>query len=102
MRALANSKPLNIDSLGSALPKQAAARGENMVLLSIGEQRYAIPLTAVQEILPMPLLSRSPRMPPILDGFMHLGGIAVAVVNLARLFDLPDAASTLYTPLLLL
>jgi purine-binding chemotaxis protein CheW len=83
------------------MPMPAAGQGLDRVLLRLGEQRYAIPLTAVREVLPLPLLSRPPRMPAILDGFLHLDRIAVAVVNLARLFDLPDAPPALYTPLLL-
>jgi chemotaxis signal transduction protein len=102
MRTAADRKPLNVDSSANTPANLTSSRGEKMVMLCIGEQRYAIPLAAVQEVLPLSMLSRPPRMPAILDGFMHLGGTVVAVVSLARLFNLPDAAPTLYTPLLLL
>ncbi|HEX3997932.1 MAG TPA: chemotaxis protein CheW [Pirellulales bacterium] len=92
----------NVDSSVKSTTSVASSAGEKMVILSIGQQRYAIPLAAVQEVLPLSVLSRPPRMPLILDGFLHLGETAVAVVNLPRLFNLPDAPTALYTPILLL
>lgn len=102
MQSLADSLPLPFDAAGKGPANRTAARGEKLIVFCIAEQRYAIPLAAVQEVLPLPLLSRSPRMPSILAGFMHLGGMAVAIVDVARLFDMPSADCGLYTPLLLL
>lgn len=93
---------MNVGPPLKASSQLTPARGEKLVVFCVGDGRYAIPLAAVREVLPLPLLSRSPQMPAILDGFMHLGGIAVTVVNVARLFDVPEAAPALYTPLLLL
>jgi purine-binding chemotaxis protein CheW len=47
-------------------------------------------------------LARSPALPAALAGFLNLGGTAVAVLRLDRLFGLPDSAPGLYTPLILL
>ncbi len=47
-------------------------------------------------------LARTPGQPSLLEGFLNLRGVAVPVVRLDRLFDLPPVAVGLYTPLLVL
>lgn len=73
-----------------------------LVLFRLADQTCALPSKWVQEILPMAHLARPPGLPLILEGFLNLGGIAVPVLPLARLFNLPQQAPGLYTPLLVL
>jgi purine-binding chemotaxis protein CheW len=89
----------------SASPKRADADvcfDRRFVLMGVADQRYAMPVDAIQEVLAAPELSTPPGMPRILVGFMDVGGTATPVVSLARLFDLPEALAVLYTPILLL
>jgi purine-binding chemotaxis protein CheW len=72
------------------------------MVFHLAEQAYALPLRAVQEVVPLASLSQPPGLPSVLAGFLNLGGTAVAVVRLDRLFGLPDQPVGLYTPLLIL
>ena len=62
----------------------------------------AIPLQAVQQIVPMTLLSRPPGLPDILEGFLNLRGAHVPVVQMRRLFDFPPAEPGLHTPVIIM
>ncbi|HEX4144308.1 MAG TPA: chemotaxis protein CheW [Pirellulales bacterium] len=73
---------------------------EKVIIFHLADQAYAIPLDAVLEILPMARLAHPPGLPAVLAGFLNLGGTAVPVVKLARLFGLAEQAPGLYTPLL--
>jgi purine-binding chemotaxis protein CheW len=77
-------------------------RDNSYAVLQVADTSFAIPLHAVREVLPKAALSALPGMPRILDGFLTLDGTVVAVLSLARLFRLKDAASVLYSHLLLL
>lgn len=72
-----------------------------LVWMRIADQAYAIPVTDVREILPLPELIAVPAGPNLLAGFLNLGGRLVPVVQLSRLLDLPDQEPDLWTPLLL-
>ena len=93
-----------------AIQRTAPSRGEartprratSFLVFRLPEADCALPLTALREIVPMASLSRPPGMPSLLEGFLNLGGTAVPVVRLDRLFDLPDLVLGLYTPLLIL
>lgn len=85
------------------VPTTASGRGQRTLLVfSLAGQTYALPLLRMQEIVPMAALSRPPGLPDMLAGFLNLGGTAVPVVRLDRLFKLPDLTPGLYTPLLIL
>jgi purine-binding chemotaxis protein CheW len=73
-----------------------------LVVLHIGSQAYALPLAELDELVPMAQLSRPPGLPGVLDGFLNLGGTAVPVLRLDRLFGLPELTPGLYAPLLIL
>jgi purine-binding chemotaxis protein CheW len=73
-----------------------------VLVFHLAGQAYALPLEEVQEIVPMAELSRPPGMPSALAGFLNLGGCAVPVLRLDRLFGLREQDIGLYTPLLVL
>src|SRR6266851_3189772 len=83
-------------------PKPPSRRQRCLLVFRLADQRYALPLAEVQEILPIAMLARPPRLPSILAGFLNLAGEAVPVVRLACLFELPDQPASLYTPLVIL
>lgn len=59
------------------------------VIFRLGNERYALPLAAVREVLlPPPSLSRVPRAPPPIRGVMNLRGRVVTVVELRSLLRL--------------
>jgi purine-binding chemotaxis protein CheW len=78
---------------------------ENAVTLLVFQSSglaCAFPLDAVQKIVPMALLSCPPGLPSGLAGFLNLRGIAVPILRLDRLFDLPEQQPGLYTPFIIL
>ena len=75
---------------------------QQVLVFEIAGDSFAIPLDAVREILPLPLLSHPPGIPSFLEGFLNLGGQAVPVLNPARLFRLQGPASGPYSHLIVL
>jgi purine-binding chemotaxis protein CheW len=73
-----------------------------VLLFDLSGQAYAISVLAIREIVPLAMLSQPPGLPPLIAGFLNLGGTSVAVVRTARLFGLPERETGLYTPLLIL
>lgn len=78
---------------------EACARGgsewvgvRTFVTIRCGERLCALDRAAVQEVTPLPELSRPPSLPASVEGVMNLAGEAVLVVDLVRLLDVaPDA-----------
>lgn len=73
-----------------------------VALFDVGGRRCALPTAAISEVLLMPELAHPPGMPAFLAGVMNLGGTAVPVIRLDRLFGLPEVEPGLYTPIMLL
>lgn len=76
--------------------------GGAVLVFQLAEQRYALPLRDVLELLPMAALAGSPALPAVIAGFLNRDGTAVAVIRFARLLGLPERPPGLYTPLVLL
>ena len=83
------------------LAREAITR-QRIVVFQVAAQLYALPVVAVSEIVSLAQLSQPPGLPPVLAGFLNLGGAAIPVVRLARLLGLPEQPVGLYTPLILL
>ncbi|WP_349362347.1 chemotaxis protein CheW [Roseomonas sp. E05] len=66
----------------------AAPSADPYLLLRLGSRTCALPGSAVREILPLPRLWRPPGLPRPLAGFLNLGGEALPVLDLVRLFGL--------------
>jgi purine-binding chemotaxis protein CheW len=73
-----------------------------VLIFQVGENACAIRIDAVQELVPMCMLSRAPGQPPLVEGFLNLRGTAVPVLRMNRLFDLPAAPPGLHSPLIVL
>jgi len=73
-----------------------------LVVFSLAETFCALDLGKVREILPTAELSAPPGMPDLLAGFLNLGGTAVPVLRLGRLFQMPVKEPGLYEHLILL
>lgn len=66
-----------------------SVRGRYLIFL-LADRMYAVPVEAVQEIVPMAELAQTAGAPSFLAGFLDFGGELIAVVSLRRLFKLPD------------
>src|SRR5438105_447504 len=68
----------------------AAEQSIRHVLFRVGQERFALPLDAVREVVnPQPPFARVPRTSDAVRGAMNLRGRVVAVVDLAPLVGLP-------------
>lgn len=71
------------------------------MLFHIGRERYALPLTAVQRVLPAARLTALPGAPPWVPGLLDLHGEPVPVIDLSRLAGTPSDAVRYDTRILL-
>ncbi|RYZ79427.1 MAG: chemotaxis protein CheW [Proteobacteria bacterium] len=64
------------------------------IKFQLGDRFFALPLELAGEILPMATLMKPPGLFPLLEGFLNLGGIAIAVLRLDRALGLPMVEPT--------
>lgn len=81
---------------------EAVLRPRDVLVFRVAGGACALPLEAVEELVPYAELSRPPGLPSVVDGFLNLGGTAVAVLRLDRLFDLPAGRAGLSSLLIIL
>lgn len=66
-------------------------RGLNSAIaFSLGDQRYALPLSAVDRVVRMVAITPLPKAPDIVLGVVNLQGQVIPVINIRRRFSLPD------------
>jgi purine-binding chemotaxis protein CheW len=82
--------------------KNFASSDGKLLVFAIAGHYCAVPVEAVQEIVPMATLSCVPGQPSLLEGFLNLRGTAIPILRLSRLFDFPAAEPGLHTPLIIL
>lgn len=83
-------------------PSDAMQVQRSMLVFHLSGEMCGLPVESVREVVPMAALSRPPSLPSILEGFLNLGGTAVPVLRLDRLFGLPEQPPGLYSPLVIL
>lgn len=68
------------------------ATDNSYLIVMCGSYSCAIPTSSVSEILPLPALAQPPQTPPIVAGFLDIGGTATIIVDLAVILgDAPSA-----------
>jgi purine-binding chemotaxis protein CheW len=72
------------------------------VAFALGEERYGIESVYLREVLMFPTITPLPTSPLWVAGLINLRGQIVSVVDLKRLFGLPDGAAEKARPVLLL
>jgi purine-binding chemotaxis protein CheW len=78
-----------------ARPPETAAgesRSDMLVIVRVGVERFAIPLSAVTEVVRNPQCAAIPLAPPVVAGVLQVRGEVVPVVQLSRVVSLPDPA----------
>lgn len=73
-----------------------------VVVFSLGEERFALPTTSVLEVLHLPKLHRPGGAPRLLAGFFRLADDLVPVVRLDHLLALSESPPGPYASVLLL
>jgi len=59
-----------------------------MVVTSLSNEEYGIPIMQVQEIIKIPEITRIPNMPDFIEGVINLRGKIVPVIDLRKRFNL--------------
>ena len=72
-----------------------------VLVFHIGAERYALPLAAVQRVLPAARLKALPGTPPYVAGLLDLHGAPVPVIDVSRLAGTPAEALRYDTRILL-
>ncbi|MBF0289259.1 MAG: purine-binding chemotaxis protein CheW [SAR324 cluster bacterium] len=75
----------------SAAIETTAEAMEHVLLFSLGEVCYAIPLYYTQEVLKVPYITRVPHAPPVIAGIMNLNGEIVSVCRISHILDMPSS-----------
>lgn len=75
-------------------PPDIEANENQFVTFSVAGEIFAAPMAPVQEIIRVPTLAQVPLAPPSLLGLANLRGRILPIVNLRRIFRLPDIEDT--------
>jgi purine-binding chemotaxis protein CheW len=65
-----------------------------VVEFGLAQERYGIPTPAVREVYPLKDLTPVPCVPPFVPGIINVRGQILAVIDIKKLFDLPQQGIT--------
>jgi len=86
----------------SGTSKKSGAIDQRFLTFSLGAESYAVPLPKVREVIAFGELTKIPNTPPYFRGIMNLRGQVISVIDLRIKFQLPDAAITPETAIIIL
>ena len=66
----------------------------NACIFRVGDQEFSIELDYLKEIAELSEVVPLPLSPPYIEGITHLRGVAIPVVNIAVLRDIPEEKAT--------
>lgn len=77
-------------SAGVEAPQQARGEELQFVVFRLGDDQFALPIEAVNEVARVPeQITRVPKTPKFLEGVINLRGEVLPVIDQRRRFDLP-------------
>lgn len=62
---------------------------DELLIVLVGDEEYALPIVAIQEIIKVPIITDVPRTPAFILGVVSLRGTIVPIVDLRRILGLP-------------
>jgi purine-binding chemotaxis protein CheW len=78
-------------ALASALAPEDPVDTVDLVVLTVGAERYGVAAERVREVRPLAELTPVPGTPPFWAGIVNVRGTLYPVLDLRRYFDLPQA-----------
>ena len=72
-------------------PEPGQGDASQFVMFHVQDEKFAVPLAEVQEIIRMPEVVRVPMSPPALEGLANLRGTVLPVISLREVFRFPVA-----------
>ncbi len=88
-----------MDSIKVGLLK--VKENEKLLVFTISGQNCALPLSRVERIVRLVEINPLPKAPEIVTGLINFRGLAVPVLNIRKLFRLPDIETTLNDQLII-
>ncbi len=76
-------------------------QGLQLVVFTLDEQRYAVPLSAVERVVRMVEITPIPQTPEIVLGLINVREWVIPVINVRRRFGLPEREPQLSDQLLI-
>jgi len=81
-----------MDAIAEADADSGTVEGvQQFVMFHVQDEKFAVPLREVQEIIRMPDVVRVPMSPAALAGLANLRGTVLPVINLREVFRFPMA-----------
>ena len=71
------------------LEDRSAGKEIQVVIFRLGREELGARIEQVKEIIEMTYITRMPKAPSFIEGVINLRGEVVAVIDLARRFDIP-------------
>jgi purine-binding chemotaxis protein CheW len=85
----------------SVRPQKRADEGIQLVGFRVGDGEYALDIMRVKEIINPVKVTPVPKAPPFIEGVIELRGAILPVVDMRRRFELPAAAPTRTTKIMI-
>jgi purine-binding chemotaxis protein CheW len=74
---------------------------QSVMTFMLDDQRYALPIEPIVQIIPMVTLTPLPQITKVVEGIINVRGMVVPIVNMRRHLGLPEIPLELHTPILL-
>lgn len=75
--------------------------GVDLVTFGLGQQKYALPIEPIRQIIEMITITPVPQVQEFIEGVINFHGMPVPVVNLRHQLSLPRMQLQLHTPIIL-
>jgi len=62
----------------------------SLLVLTLGNQRYALPLHTIDRVVRMAAITPLPKAPDIILGVVNIQGRIIPIINMRRRFHLPE------------
>jgi len=83
-----------VEQMTAKTSGETSGASEQIVVFTLGDEAYGLPIAAVEEVLRMPeRLTRVPRAPAFIEGVINVRGRVVPVIDQRRRFGSEGAAS---------
>lgn len=92
-----NNQTRGVDGLGGSFTQSLA-----VLTFRTNEQVYALPITAVCQLIEMVAITPVPEAPPTIQGIINVHGEIVPVMDLRLRLGLPYRPYQLHTPIILM
>lgn len=73
----------------------------HVVIFQLAEQRYAIPVTDIAQLIEMVAITALPNAPETVSGVINVRGKIVPIIDLRQRLNLPLQEYALHTPIML-